>query len=66
MWNGVHISWLRVRDSFGHLSRSVYENDLVYLPTFIVHEAVKDGRLEICLSGFEKDLMTARRSSIPR
>jgi DNA-binding transcriptional LysR family regulator len=28
---------------------------LVYLPTFIVHEAVKDGRLEICLSGFEKD-----------
>ena len=28
---------------------------LVYLPTFIVHEAVKDGRLEVCLSGFEKD-----------
>ena len=28
---------------------------LAYLPTFIVHEAVKDGRLEVCLSGFEKD-----------
>jgi DNA-binding transcriptional LysR family regulator len=28
---------------------------LAYLPTFIVHEAVADGRLEVCLSGFEKD-----------
>lgn len=28
---------------------------LAYLPTFVVHEAVADGRLEICLSGFEKD-----------
>src|ERR1700688_1272304 len=28
---------------------------LAYLPTFIVHEALADGRLEVCLSGFEKD-----------
>jgi DNA-binding transcriptional LysR family regulator len=28
---------------------------LAYLPTFIVHEAVADGRLEVCLSGFERD-----------
>ena len=28
---------------------------LAYLPTFIVHEAVADGRLEVCLPGFEKD-----------
>ena len=28
---------------------------LAYLPTFIVHQAVADGRLEVCLSGFEKD-----------
>jgi DNA-binding transcriptional LysR family regulator len=28
---------------------------LAYLPTFIVHEAIADGRLEVCLSGFEKD-----------
>ena len=28
---------------------------LAYLPAFIVHEAVADGRLEVCLSGFEKD-----------
>jgi DNA-binding transcriptional LysR family regulator len=27
---------------------------LAYLPTFIVHEAVADGRLEVCLSGFER------------
>jgi DNA-binding transcriptional LysR family regulator len=25
------------------------------VPAFIVHEAVADGRLEVCLSGFEKD-----------
>jgi DNA-binding transcriptional LysR family regulator len=28
---------------------------LAYLPTFIVYQAVADGRLEVCLSGFEKD-----------
>jgi DNA-binding transcriptional LysR family regulator len=28
---------------------------LAYLPTFIVHQAVADKRLEVCLSGFEKD-----------
>lgn len=28
---------------------------LAYLPTFIVHEAVADGRLEVCLSGFERE-----------
>jgi len=28
---------------------------LAYLPTFVVHEAVADGRLEVCLSGFEKE-----------
>jgi DNA-binding transcriptional LysR family regulator len=28
---------------------------LAYVPAFIVHEAVADGRLEVCLSGFEKD-----------
>jgi DNA-binding transcriptional LysR family regulator len=28
---------------------------LAYLPTFVVNEAVADGRLEVCLSGFEKD-----------
>ena len=28
---------------------------LAYLPTFIVHKAVADGRLEVCLSGFEKE-----------
>lgn len=28
---------------------------LAYLPTFIVHQAVADGRLEVCLSGFERD-----------
>jgi DNA-binding transcriptional LysR family regulator len=28
---------------------------LAYLPTFIVHQAVADGRLKVCLSGFEKD-----------
>jgi DNA-binding transcriptional LysR family regulator len=28
---------------------------LAYLPAFIVHEAVAEGRLEVCLSGFERE-----------
>jgi DNA-binding transcriptional LysR family regulator len=37
------------------LEAAIAGGGLAYLPTFIVHQAVADGRLEVCLSGFEKD-----------
>jgi len=37
------------------LEAAIAGGGLAYLPNFIVHQAVADGRLEVCLSGFEKD-----------
>jgi DNA-binding transcriptional LysR family regulator len=48
-------SMLRCNNGDTLREAAVAGGGLVYLPTFIVHEAVADGRLEVCLSGFEKD-----------
>jgi DNA-binding transcriptional LysR family regulator len=37
------------------LEAAIAGGGLAYLPSFIVHQAVANGQLEVCLSGFEKD-----------
>jgi DNA-binding transcriptional LysR family regulator len=48
-------SMLRCNNGDTSREAAVAGGGLVYLPTFIVHEAIADGRLEVCLSGFEKE-----------